>query len=166
MNRTKRTLSNVMSFVIDGLLDIQEYLNLNRNRNYSELFPDKDSEIKLYRYSISCHYEIELGKPCDFEMKIQPDTNLRVDGVIMNAPAANFAFIRVISAANIICSMGTTDAYEFSKDRVSAFNMPTMTPANTFRVIGYYKGEVPPGFISGNKFTLSVTFHGNASLIA
>jgi hypothetical protein len=45
-------------------------------------------------------------------------------------------------------------------------DLPTLTPANTVGLFGYYDGKVPEGYEHGEIFRLSVMFAGCASIVA
>lgn len=45
-------------------------------------------------------------------------------------------------------------------------DLPTLTPANSVRLVGFYDGKVPAGYEEGEVFRLSVAFFGYASIVA
>ena len=58
------------------------------------------------------------------------------------------------------------DLWHFREPKPGLLDMPTMTPANKFRFLGYYNGRPIDGYKDGDEFRLSVMLAGNASLVA
>jgi hypothetical protein len=132
------------------------------------LQPNKGSSAKIERYSFSIFQAIELGDDSTISMSGQPDTHIRPQRVMMNAPGSGFVLINEIKVANVSVTIGgTSDAFEYSPLAVGGhLDMPTLEPANRASVLGDYTGYVPPGYVSGAAYTFVASFKGPATITA
>jgi hypothetical protein len=116
------------------------------------LDPNGDSDLKVERYAFPISQTIPaLGTPYIFINYFgQPDTKIRPERVLMNAPGAGFVLITDIKTANVSGLVGGGGATDASFFAPGAFNvhlsLPTLTPANKLSIQGSYTGYVPPGY--------------------
>lgn len=137
-------------------------------RRLNLIEPNKDSKVKIERYSFALNATLTLGAASAINMSGNPDTHLRPQRVMMNAPSPGFATISEIKVANVSAtSGGSHDAFDFSPVAVgSHLDLPTLSPANRAQVLGNYTGFVPPGFVGGAAFTFVASFKGPALITA
>lgn len=131
------------------------------------LEPNAGSDTKIERYTFSINQTLALSTSSALALTGQPDTNIRPQRVMMNAPSYGFCTISEIKVANVSVSVGgISDAFEYNSLAVdSHLDMPTLTPANRASVLGTYTGLTPTGYTTGN-YLFIVSFKGPASVIA
>ena len=111
----------------------------NTKQRAKLLEPNKDSSVKIERYSFTISQTLVLGTASTINMTGQPDTSIRPQRLTMNAPAPMFATIQEIKVANVSVTVGSgsEDAYNYSPLGVGmSLDMPTLTPANRATVLG------------------------------
>jgi hypothetical protein len=137
-----------------------------RDRREYLLDPNKGSDIKVERYSFGLNQALVLGTSVGLDLTNQPDTTIRPQRVLMNAPSPGFCTITEIKVANVSVFVGVAeDAYFYSAVAVGVhLDMPTLTPANRATVLGTYGGQVPPGFTGGSAFLFCTSFQGPATI--
>ncbi len=132
------------------------------------LDPNEGSSIKVERYAFTLSQAITLGTAAAFTtLTGQPDTKIRPQRVVMNAPGPMFAFIQEIKVANVSVTVGTglEDAFNYNANGVGqSLDMPTLEPSNKATVLGSYTGAIPPGFVGGTSTFFSVTFKGPSTM--
>lgn len=138
-------------------------------RRVRMLEPNKNSAVKVERYSFSLSQSIVLGTPSDVDMSGQPDTTIRPQRLTFNAPAPGFVTLTEIKVANVSVSVGSgaEDAYFYNPlGQDMTLDMPTLTPANRASLRGNYSGFVPPGYVGAAAYLLSASFKGPSSIVA
>ena len=120
------------------------------------LDPNEHSRLKIERYSFSLSpmANFSLSTPSAFEATLQPNTRIRAQRVVMNAPAPNFVLIDSLQVAN----------YSATAQGVM-LDLPTLDPANRATVSGTYTGYLPPGFASEFSYMFIITFQGPSTLV-
>lgn len=104
------------------------------------LEPNRNSDVKVERYSMGLSKEIALGSPFNFELLASPDVTFRPQEISMNAPAPSMFMIQGIQVSAVGCIIGNAeDAYNW-KRRV--IDYPTMTPANRIIICVQYTGRM------------------------
>lgn len=139
------------------------------NRRASILEPNKNSSIKVERYSFTIAQTIVLGTASTINMTGQPDTTIRPQRLTINAPTPMFATISEIRVANVAVTVGNGDEDAFNYSPLGqgmSLDMPTLSPANRATVRGNYGGYTPPGYVGASSQTLSASFKGPASIVA
>jgi hypothetical protein len=133
------------------------------------LDPNEHSRLKIERYSFSMSPEVNfvLGTPVAFEATLQPNTRIRAQRVVMNAPVMNFVLIDSLQVANVNVLVGTTeDAYTYNANGQGVMlDLPTLDPANRATVSGSYTGLLPPGYASEFSYQFIVTFQGPSTIV-
>ena len=131
------------------------------------LNPNAHSEVKVERYDFSLSQPgITSGTSSAISITGSPDTDLRPQRVITNAPTVNFVYLSLIKVANVVVFVGpgVSDAFTYSALAVgSVLDMPTLTPANRATVVGEYTGLEPAPYTS-TVFTFCLTLQGPASV--
>lgn len=137
-------------------------------RRLQMIEPNKNSKVKVERYSFAINAALVLGTASAINMSGNPDTHLRPQRIMMNAPAPGFATISEIKVANVSATAGGVhDAYDFSPIAVgSHLDLPTLSPANRAQVLGNYSGFVPTGYVAAAPFTFVASFKGPALITA
>lgn len=132
------------------------------------LEPNKNSRIKVERYTFAVNQTLALGTPEALDMDNSPDVNIRPQRVTANAPVPGFATLSDIKVANVSVGVGgTLDAFQFNANGVGqTLDMPTLSPANKARVTGNYTGLTPTGYTAAAAFEMVVSFTGPASVVA
>jgi hypothetical protein len=131
------------------------------------LDPNEHSLLKIERYSFSLTNNFALATPATLtDMTLQPNTRIRPQRVVMNAPAPNFVLLSGLQVANVNVFVGDTeDAFTYSAlAQGVALDLPTLDPANRLTVSGSYTGFVPPGFANGFPFTFITTVQGPSTI--
>lgn len=147
----------------------QHHIKKNKTARRAMLLePNHGSEIKVERYSFAINQTLTLGTAVALSMTGSPDTNIRPQRVMMNAPSMGFCTISEIKVANVSVTVGgTADAFEFGPLAVDAtLDMPTLTPSNKATVLGNYTGFLPTGFVLAASYTFVASFKGPASIVA
>jgi len=132
------------------------------------LDPNENSLLKIERYSFSLTNAFTLGGSGTplVDMTLQPNTKIRPQRVVMNAPSPNFVLLSGLQVANVNAFVGDTeDAFTYSAlAQGVALDLPTLEPANRLTVSGNYTGFVPPGFATGFAFTFIATVQGPSTI--
>lgn len=138
-------------------------------RRASILDPNEHSRLKIERFSFSFSpaENFVLGTPVSFEATLQPNTRIRPQRIVTNAPAPNFVLIDSIQMANVNVLVGTTeDAFTYSAQAQGVMlDLPTLDPANRASVAGSYTGFLPANYASEFPFQFIVTFQGPSTLV-
>jgi hypothetical protein len=138
------------------------------NKRRALLDPNEDSTVKVERYVFTLSQAITLGTAVAFTtLTGQPDTMIRPQRVVMNAPGPMFAFIQEIKVANVSVTVGTglEDAFNYNANGVGqSLDMPTLQPSNKATVLGSYTGALPPGFVGGTSTYFAVSFKGPSTM--
>lgn len=133
------------------------------------LDPNEHSRLKIERYSFSMSPGLNfvLGTPMTFEATLQPNTRIRAQRIVMNAPQPNFVLIDSLQVANVNVLVGTTeDAFTYSAQAQGVMlDLPTLDPANRATVSGNYTGYLPPGYASEFSYQFIVTFQGPSTIV-
>lgn len=133
----------------------------------SLLDPNKFSTTKVERYSFSLSQALVLNTPlASFTATLQPNTTIRPQRVVMNAPTPNFVLLTTLQMANVNVFIGSTeDAVTYSGLAQGVMlDLPTLLPSNRATAIGSYTGFVPPGFANGFGYTFIITFQGPSTI--
>lgn len=133
---------------------------------HSLLRPNEGSTVKVSGYSFSINATIALlGTPQALFLTGTPDTDIKPNRVVMNAPSPGFATIDDIKVANVSGTVGVTgDAFKYSILGVSSqMRLPMLTPSTRATVTGAYTGLLPLGFVGGVPFLFEAAFEGPAS---
>jgi hypothetical protein len=148
------------------LWDREHSRRWSRDRREYLLDPNKGSDIKVERYSFGLNQQLTLATTVGLDLTNQPDTTIRPQRVLMNAPSPGFCSITEIKVANVSVFVGVAeDAYFYSALAVGVhLDMPTLTPANRATVLGTYSGAVPAGFTGGSSFLFCAAFQGPATI--
>jgi hypothetical protein len=131
----------------------------------SLLDPNRHSKSKVERYTFSLNASLVLNVASTLTgMTLQPNTALRPQRVVANAPTPNFVLLTAILVANVnVFVGGTEDAFTYSATAMGVMlDLPTLQPANRLTVNGSYTGFVPPGFANNFAYTFIMTFQGPA----
>jgi hypothetical protein len=131
------------------------------------LDPNENSLLKIERYSFSLTNLFTLGTPTPLvDMTLQPNTKIRPQRVVFNAPAPNFVLLSGLQVANVNAFVGDLeDAFTYSAlAQGVALDLPTLEPANRLTVSGNYTGFIPPGFATGFAFTFVATVQGPSTI--
>lgn len=130
--------------------------------------PNGLSATKVERYSFSINAALVLATQAALSgMTLQPNTKIRPQRVIMNAPCPMFVTLTSLQVANVNVFVGNTeDAYTYSAGAQGVvLDLPTVDPSYRVSVAGNYSGLVPPGFAIGFAYTFIATFQGPSMLI-
>jgi hypothetical protein len=132
------------------------------------LDPNENSLLKIERYSFSLTNSFTLGGTGTplVDMTLQPNTKIRPQRVVMNAPSPNFVLLSGLQVANVNAFVGDLeDAFTYSAlAQGVALDLPTLEPANRLTVSGNYTGFIPPGFATGFPFTFIATVQGPSTI--
>lgn len=138
-------------------------------RRAAILDPNEHSRLKIERYSfaISPDENFSLGTPVAFEATLQPNTRIRPQRIVTNAPVPNFVLLDGIQVANVNVLVGSTeDAYTYAAPAQGVMlDLPTLDPANRATVSGSYTGLLPPGYASEFSFQFITTFQGPSTIV-
>jgi hypothetical protein len=138
-------------------------------RRAAILDPNEHSRLKIERYSFSLSpaENFTLGTPVAFEATLQPNTRIRAQRVVMNAPVMNFVLVDSLQIANVNVLVGTTeDAFTYNANGQGVMlDLPTLDPANRATVSGSYTGLLPPGYASEFSYQFIVSFQGPSTLV-
>lgn len=98
---------------------------------------NKNSGVKVGGYTYGLSKTVTLGVASTFSLSAQPDTIMRFQRVVSNAPCPGMFYITTLQG----CHQG---------DKIDAFNLkdlpidyPTLSPANRIFVAVEYTGRVP-----------------------
>jgi hypothetical protein len=150
-SQPKSRLVQGLQSLTDGLRSaIRIWVAEDYSPNRAIIF-DRDRsrlEIERYSFSLSPQENFKLGTPVQFEATLQPNTRIRPQRILTNAPVPNFVLLDGIQLANVnVLVGGTEDAYTYSVNgRGVQLDLPTLDPANRVTVCGSYTGIVPNGY--------------------
>lgn len=132
------------------------------------LNPNMHSTEKIERYTFSLKTTLTLGTPGPINATKQPDTEIRGQRILMNAPCYGFAEISTLQMANVNVVVGDPeDAYNYSALAQGVhLDLPTLQPANRATVAGTYSGITPPPFSIGAPYSFITTLQGPATITA
>jgi hypothetical protein len=142
-------------------------MKLHTEHRETLLDPNRHSVTKVERYSFSLTNALVLNVASALaNMTLQPNTTLRPQRVVMNAPTVNFVTIASLLVANVnVFVGGLEDAFTYSATAMGIMlDLPTLQPANRATVTGNYTGFVPPGFANNFAFTFIVTLQGPSTI--
>lgn len=130
------------------------------------LDPNEGSETKVERYSFSLSFALVLGTPVGIFTTQNPETTIRPQRVIMNAPAPGFVTVTDLKVANVSVIIGDVeDAYNYNANAVgSMLDMPTLEPANRATMLGNYTGFTPFPYTLTQAYTFTVSFQGPSTM--
>jgi hypothetical protein len=138
-------------------------------RRAAILDPNEHSRLKIERYSfaISPDEPFSLGTGGSFEATLQPNTRIRPQRILTNAPVPNFVLLDGIQVANVnVLVGGTEDAYTYAATAQGVMlDLPTLDPANRATVSGLYTGLLPPGYAAEFPFLFITTFQGPSTIV-
>lgn len=140
------------------------------------LDPNEHSRLKIERYSFSFTLQnttdgtstIPLqGGIKSLEGTLQPNTRIRCQRIVMNAPAPNFVLIDSVQMANVNVLVGETeDAYTYSAVAQGVMlDLPTLDPANRATASGTYTNLLPANYTAEFAFTFIITFQGPSTIV-
>ena len=132
------------------------------------LDPNEGLAVKISRYSFSLNQQLVIGTATGILATLQPDTKIRPQRVVMNAPTYGFITVTTIKVANVsVLVGGSEDAFTYSALSVGIhLDMPTLDPSNRATVQGNYAGLAPPPFAVGYPFLFVTTLQGPATVTA
>jgi hypothetical protein len=128
----------------------------------------KDEEGRIleeFTCTLSCM--LKLGTPSFIYVQQHPDTWFRANKVSVNVPCENMVWLGALMCANVNTMVGgLMDAHCF-KSAGQSLDMPTLSPANRFVLIGWYNGMIPPGYEgkAGTDFLFDLTLTGTSTLV-
>jgi hypothetical protein len=132
------------------------------------LDPNADSSVKVEKYTFSLAQALTIGTSAslDSNMSQSPSTAFRPQVMTANVPAPGFVLATGIAVANVLTAIGgTTDLWNYAGSSWGRdLDFPTLDPSQKLTITGSYTGFIPPGYLSGASFTLSVSFNGPAVL--
>lgn len=136
------------------------------NKREMMLNPNKDSALKVERYSFSINQSIVLGVGTGLALTGTPDTWIRPERIVMNAPTPAFVEVAELKVGNVSGTVGGIgDAFEYSSVGVGVeLDLPLMSPSTKATMLGTYTGFVPPGFVGGAAFRFAVSLKGSATI--
>jgi hypothetical protein len=138
-------------------------------RRAAILDPNEHSRLKIERYSfaISPDENFMLGTSIAFEATLQPNTRIRPQRILTNAPVPNFVLLDGIQVANVNVLVGSTeDAYTYAATAQGVMlDLPTLDTSNRATVTGSYTGLLPPGYASEFSFQFITTFQGPSTIV-
>ena len=132
------------------------------------LDPNEGLAVKISRYSFSLNQQLTIGTAVGILATLQPDTKIRPQRVVMNAPCYGFITVTTIKVANVsVLVGGSEDAFTYSATSVGIhLDMPTLDPSNRATVQGNYAGLAPPPFATGYPYLFVTTLQGPATVTA
>lgn len=78
-----------------------------------------------------------------------------------NSPCRNFIAIHQMVVADVLHTIGETDAYDYPDPKFGLHARgPMLAPGAPIIVSGYYRGFVPKSLRDQETFTFTVTFYG------
>ncbi len=133
------------------------------------LDPNLGSDIKIEKYVMTMSQAFVLGTGGAFDTNLaqSPSTDFRPKILTFNVPTPGLAYMTSIAAANVLGSIGTgsEDCYSYNANAWGRdLDLPTLTPSNKLIIGGSFGTFVPPGYVNGASFTLSVSVKGPANL--
>lgn len=139
-----------------------------QNRRASLLNPNAGLSIKIERYQLNMVQNFVLGVATAINVTKQPDTEIRPQRVLCNAPAPAFALFSELKVANIAVTQGdAADGWFWNANGWGVqMDLPTLSPANRITALGTTTTLIPVGFVAGASFPLTLSFTGPASMAA
>lgn len=132
------------------------------------LDPNMDSSVKVEKYTFSLADALVIGTTSTLtsSMSQSPSTAFRPKVMTANVPAPGFVNATSIAVANVLTAIGsTTDLWNYNPSAWGRdLDFPTLDPSQKLTITGSYTGFIPPGYLAGAPFTLSVSFNGPAVL--
>lgn len=139
-----------------------------QNRRSSMLNPNQGLSVKIERYQLNMAQSFTLGTATAINITKQPDTEIRPQRVLCNAPAPAFALFSELKVANVAVTQGdSADGWFWNANGWGVqLDLPTLSPANRVTALGVTTTLVPAGFVAGASFPLTLSFTGPASMAA
>jgi hypothetical protein len=130
------------------------------------LDPNAGSSTKVERYSFSLSFPLVLGTPAGIVTTQSPETTIRGQRVIMNAPGPGFVLVSDLKVANLSVIIGDVeDAWVYNANGVGVMlDLPTLEPSNRASFFGTYSGFTPPGYTITMPYTFTVTLQGPSTM--
>ncbi len=127
-----------------------------------QLDPNEGLSMKIGRYSFTLNQALIIGTLAAISMTLQPDTRIRPQRVLFNAPCFAFATISTIKVANVsVLVGGSEDAFMYTNVAVGVhLDMPTLSPSNRATVVGSYGALAPAPYSIGFAYPFTATFQG------
>jgi len=139
-------------------------------RREKVLEPNKDSDIKVQRYTFAANQTLTLGLAVPVNAGQNPETHIRPQRITVNTPFgfAGFGTLDSIKVANVgVIVGGTKDMSDFAATAFDThLDVPTLSPANRVVAVGQYSGRTPPGYTPASAFILCISYTGPASMVA
>jgi hypothetical protein len=132
-------------------------------RTRATIDPNAESDVKVIQTELNIEETIKLGTPSFIYVRQHPDTMLRGQEIVTNAPDAEFVWIAAFMVANVNCIVGIADALMFTSGRLP-LDLPTASPASAFTLVGWYTGLVPEGMKAGDAFKFRLSVRGPSTL--
>lgn len=134
-----------------------------------KLDPNMGSDVKVERYTMSLAQTFVLGTGGSFDtnMAQSPSTDFRPQLMTANVPTPGLAYLQSLAMANVLVTVGTGSEDLFAYNANSwgrNLDMPTLTPANKAIAQGTFTTFVPPGYVNGASYTLTLSFKGPSLL--
>lgn len=136
-------------------------------RRVAKLDPNRESNVKVERYSMSMGDTFVLGTTDTFIISTTPDTQFRPQLITANAPSVGFAYLDNLKMANVNVTVGNAseDLFDYSAGAWGKdLDMPTLTPSNRATADIEYSGYVPPGFVAEANYKFRLNFKGPSLL--
>ena len=136
-------------------------------RRESLLDPNRHSTTKIERYSFSIPAPaFALGTPSAIAVTLQPNTDIRPQRVLFNAPVYNFVLLTYLQVANVNVFVGTTeDAGNYNNQSQGVMlDLPTVKTQYRVSYAGNYTGLIPPGFANNFSYTFMATCQGPSTM--
>ncbi len=150
-----------------GAWNKQAVKRVHAIRRVAKLDPNRDSSVKVEKYSMSMGDNFVLGATSNHIISTTPDTQFRPQLITANAPTVGFAYLDNLKMANVNVTVGNASedlfgygAGAWGKD----LDMPTLTPSNRATADVEYSGYVPPGFVAEATYKFRLSFHGPSLL--
>ena len=138
-------------------------------RREQVLRPNDGSDVKVERYAFTISQALTLGTTAAITLNDRPSATIRPQRVTMSAPIPFFATVTLLQVANVVVTIGSgaEDAFNYSPlGQGMSLDMPTLDTSKNATMTGNYTGIIPPGYLSGQAVTFSMTFRGPSSLVA
>lgn len=139
------------------------------NRRASLLEPNKNSDVKVERYSFGLSQAITIGTPVAIALSGNPSVDIRPQRICTNVPGPNFVFLNLIQVANVVVTVGNgvEDANDYAANAVGTIlDLPTLSTQTPARVTGNYLGFVPPAYVAPSSSFFTTSFKGWANIVA
>lgn len=133
------------------------------------LEPNKDSKVKIERYSFTLSQAITIQTASAISLQGNPSVTIRPQRITTNVPGPNFVFLNLIQVANVVVTVGTgvEDANDYASDAVGTMlDLPTLNTQTPARATGNYLGFVPASYVVGSASFFCMSFKGWANITA